>query len=242
MEAPRLARFPPNDCRFAILPGSVHPRGPPSIVTISSDGESIASLSLAPSTSRKPINPSIPNNFGGAPQSEGDIVSDGDDGGWSDADSGCLVWDGDPNTSQLDVTSLQQWESNSESELQASPYRLQPSSSSSKPPVPSTPSLSIATKRLPTIKQKKPRAKKGRLEAVEASPARPKISDEEIFQVFKNMIEQDEVLHCKILRYEPVNIKIFVQKAEALGLQSPRLAKQMRTFLDAVCIIYYERK
>ncbi|KIO30262.1 hypothetical protein M407DRAFT_5768 [Tulasnella calospora MUT 4182] len=31
-------------------------------------------------------------------------------------------------------------------------------------------------------------------------------------------------------------------KAEALGLQSPRLAKQMRTFLDAVCIIYYERK
>ncbi|KAG8923687.1 hypothetical protein FRC01_012478 [Tulasnella sp. 417] len=198
-------------------------------MTISSDGESIASHPLAPSTSQ---------NSGRAPLFEGDAVSDGDDGGWSDADSGCLVWDGNLDTSQLDLKFLQEWGSSSESE---SPYPPQPSPSSSKPPGPSTPNRSITARRSPTTKQKKPRTKKARLGGVEASPAPPKISDEELFKIFKNMIEQDEGLHCQILRYEPVNIKIFVQKAEALGLQSTKLLKQMKTFLDAACIIYYER-
>ncbi|KAG9048581.1 hypothetical protein FS837_012436 [Tulasnella sp. UAMH 9824] len=209
--------------------GSVHRKGPPSIMTISSDGESIASLPTAPSTSRKTINPS---RTGGAPQFEGDVVSDGDNGGWSDANSGCLIWDGNPDSSQLDPTFLQQWRSDSESESRASPFPVQPSSSS-KPPVPSTPNPSTLTRRSQTTKQKKPRTKKGRPEAVEASAAVPKMSDEELFTIFKNMIEQDEALHCQILRYEPVNIKVFLQKAEALGLLSPRLPKQMKTFLDA---------
>jgi len=49
----------------------------------------------------------------------------------------------------------------------------------------------------------------------------------------------DEILYCRILRYEPINVDDLLAKVETTGIQSKQLRLKLRAYLDASGVNHY---
>jgi len=71
----------------------------------------------------------------------------------------------------------------------------------------------------------------------------PKMTEEETVEMtekeLRAMIEEDEELYLRILRYEPMKFDYLLQRALDRGLPERRLKYRLRVFLDKQCINFY---
>ncbi|KAM5532277.1 hypothetical protein V8D89_014035 [Ganoderma adspersum] len=97
----------------------------------------------------------------------------------------------------------------------------------------------------PVAKKKRGRPKKVTTDESDAEPgtavAGKDISQEDLNAKLKEAILKDQVLHLRILRYEPVHFDIFMQLAADVGVteKKTRLKGKVRTFLDQKAIHFY---
>ncbi|KAG8932951.1 hypothetical protein FRC02_000302 [Tulasnella sp. 418] len=66
-----------------------------------------------------------------------------------------------------------------------------------------------------------------------------KLSGHELYKAFKNMILNNEELHLRILRYEPIGFDELLAEAEKNGIKTTSLKQKLKTFLDISCITCY---
>ncbi|KAG8900863.1 hypothetical protein FRB99_005722 [Tulasnella sp. 403] len=182
-----------------------------------------------------------------------------EDGGWSDDDA-CLVWDGQEGPSHIRIRDpdaklgtqdtlsyLQQWDSGSSDSA--------PNNHQNDPTLPSTPRRpTVGDKPISTPRKKsQPRAKSKAHSTIPTKQQQGKgqdkdendaensnVADEELYERLKSMILEDEVLHSRILRLEPIHLDDFVEKANGQGLGSRFLRGKLKLFLDAACVIWHE--
>ncbi|KAI0053015.1 hypothetical protein FA95DRAFT_1552905, partial [Auriscalpium vulgare] len=66
-----------------------------------------------------------------------------------------------------------------------------------------------------------------------------KLDDPALFKRLKQLIIQDNELHLRILRYEPVDFNVFLALAETLNVSSRGLKLKVRAFLDEQAINFF---
>ncbi|KAG9011534.1 hypothetical protein FRB94_008103 [Tulasnella sp. JGI-2019a] len=168
-----------------------------------------------------------------------------DKSNWSDTSRPNLTWDanpGEPSSStqnapfrdgnpSVDLEYLQQWTSHS-----PSAHETQHSASESSILVTKVKRFSKLTPSTPRGGSKAVKPKR----RVVADPViRNSVTDQDLFNGFRATIYQNEVLHSKILRYEPISFDYILAEVGAAGIKSKHLRPKLKTFLDASCVNHF---
>ncbi|KAI0650677.1 hypothetical protein C8Q79DRAFT_1006915 [Trametes meyenii] len=93
----------------------------------------------------------------------------------------------------------------------------------------------------PPPAKKKTRRKKAAAEESDAESRAGDVPQDELNARMKAALLQDEALHLRVLRYEPIHFDVFLQMAIDLGMPTkrPGLKAKVRAFLDQKAIHFY---